>query len=136
MTKLNPFVRFNDKKCREAMNFYKDCLGGELDFMTVKGSPMAKDMSPESQDLIMHSTLKKDDWVLVGSDMMRDKAVMGDHVGISLDCESDEEIKTIFAKLSEGGEVFLSLEEAFWGATFGMVTDKYGVEWMLNYSKK
>ncbi len=136
MAKLNPFVRFNDGKCREAMNFYKACLGGELEFMTVKDSPMAKDMSAESQGLIMHSTLKKNGWVLIGSDMMRDKAKNGDQVGVSLECESDEEIKTIFAKLSEGGEVFMPLEDAFWGATFGMVTDKYGVEWMLNYTKK
>jgi len=134
MTKLSPFLRFNDAKCREAMNFYKKCLGGELEFMTAKGTPMEKDM-PDKLDLIMHSTLKKGDWVLIGSDMMRDKAIIGDNVGVSLECESDKEIKTIFAKLSEGGEVFVPLDEAFWGATFGLVTDKYGVEWMLNYHK-
>ncbi len=135
MTQLNPFVRFNDGKCVEGMNFYKDCLGGELEFMTVKSSPMAKDMPEEKQDYIMHSTLTKDNWVLMGSDMMMEKAVMGDHIGISLNCESDEEIKTIFAKLSEGGEVFMPLEDQFWGALFGVVTDKYGVEWMLNFQK-
>ncbi|MES3005623.1 MAG: VOC family protein [Patescibacteria group bacterium] len=135
MIKLNPFLRFNDNKCREAMNFYKDCLGGELDFMTVEGSPVSKDMPADKQGLIMHSTLKKNDWVLIGSDMMRDKAVIGDHVGVFLDFESEEEIKTVFEKLSKGGEVFMPLEETFWGAVFGLVTDKYGVEWMLNYSK-
>ena len=135
MAKLNPFIRFNDNKCKEAMNFYKDCLGGELNFMTVKGSPMEKDMSTDKQDLIMHSTLKKGDWVLIGSDMMRDKATAGDNVGVSLDCESEEEIRTIFEKLSKGGEVFMPLEDAFWGAIFGLVTDRYGVEWMLNYQK-
>ncbi len=135
MANLNPFVRFNDAKCREAMNFYKDCLGGELEFMTVGGSAMAKEMPADKQDLIMHSTLKNGTWTLIGSDMMRDKAVYGDHVGISLDCKSDEEIKTIFAKLSVGGEVFMPLEDVFWGATFGLVTDKYGVEWMLNFQK-
>ena len=57
---------------------------------------MAKDMDADKQDNIMHSTMKKGDWMLVGSDMMREKAVMGDNVGISLDCDSEEEIKTIF----------------------------------------
>jgi PhnB protein len=133
MAKLNPFVRFNDEKCREGMNFYKDCLGGELEFMTAKDTPMAKEMPTDKHDLIMHSTLKKGDWVLIGSDMMRDKAVIGDNVGISLDCESEEEIRTIFDKLSVGGEVFMPIEKQFWGAFFGLVTDKYGVEWMLNY---
>ncbi|OHA18569.1 MAG: hypothetical protein A2664_02940 [Candidatus Taylorbacteria bacterium RIFCSPHIGHO2_01_FULL_46_22b] len=136
MAKLNPFLRFNDSKCREAMNFYKECLGGTLDFMTVKGSPMAKDMPAEKQDLIMHSTLTKGDWVLIGSDMMRDKAVVGDNVGVSLDCESEQEIRDIFSKLEKGGEVFMAPEEQFWGAIFGMVTDKYGVEWMLNFQKE
>lgn len=135
MAKLNPFIKFNDKKCTEAMNFYKDCLGGELSFMTVKGSPMEKDMPADKHDLIMHSTLKNGDWVLSGSDMMRDKAVIGDNVGVSLDCESEEEINTIFNKLSVGGEVFMAVQDVFWGGVFGMVTDKYGVEWMLNCPK-
>ncbi len=135
MAKLNPFLRFNDDKCREAMNFYKDCLGGELEFMTAKGTPMEKDMPADKLDAIMHSTLTKDDWVLIGSDMMQDRAVAGDNVGVSLECESEEEIKTVFEKLSEGGEVFMPLEDQFWGALFGVVTDKYGIEWMLNFQK-
>ncbi|OHA28048.1 MAG: hypothetical protein A3D56_00005 [Candidatus Taylorbacteria bacterium RIFCSPHIGHO2_02_FULL_45_35] len=135
MAKVNPFLRFNDSKCREAMNFYKEVLGGELDFMTVKESPMAKDMPADKQDLIMHSTLKKREWTLIGSDMMRDVAVIGDNVGISLECESEKELRDIFAKLEKDGEVFMAPSDQFWGAVFGMVTDKYGVEWMLNYQK-
>ncbi len=136
MAKINPFLRFNDGKCREAMNFYKECLGGELDIMTIADSPMAKDMPAEKHNLIMHSTLEKGDWVLIGSDMMRDKAIIGDNVGVSINCESDKEINDLFAKLSKGGEVFMAPEEMFWGGVFGMVTDKYGVEWMLNFQKK
>ncbi len=136
MSKINPFIRFNDEKCKEAMNFYKECLGGELEFMTAKGTPMEKDMPADKLDLIMHSTLKKDDWVIIGSDMMRDKAIVGDNVGVSFECESEEEIQTVFNKLAEGGEIFMPLEDMFWGATFGVVTDKYGVEWMLNCQKK
>jgi PhnB protein len=136
MAKLSPFLRFNDAKCREAMNFYKECLGGDRDFMTVGSSPMAKDMPAEKHNLIMHSTLKKGDWVLIGSDMMRDKAVVGDSVGVSLDCESEKELRDIFQKLEKDGEVFMAPDEAFWGAIFAMVTDKYGVEWMLNYQKE
>ncbi|TAK57666.1 VOC family protein [Patescibacteria group bacterium] len=135
MAKLNPFLRFNNGKCREAMNFYQKILGGELYFMIVKESPMAGEMSSDKQDLIMHSSLTKGGWMLIGSDMMRDKAVVGDSVGLSLDCESEKEIKMIFDSLSQGGEVFMPLEDAFWGALFGIVIDKYGVEWMLNYQK-
>lgn len=133
MAKLSPFVRFNDGKCREAMNFYKECLGGKLDFMTVKDSPMAKDMPPDKQGLIMHSTLTLKNSVLIGSDMMRDKAVVGDNVGLSLECESEKEVNDIFSKLEKGGNVFMKPEKQFWGGVFAMVTDKYGIEWMLNF---
>jgi PhnB protein len=136
MAQLNPFLRFNDGKCREAMNFYKECLGGELSFMTAGESPMAKDMPKDKHHLIMHAELKKGNLVFFGSDMMRDIATVGDNFGMSLHCESEHEIRDLFAKLSKGGEVFMPIEDAFWGALFGMVTDKYGVEWMLNYQKK
>ncbi|MEK6910425.1 MAG: VOC family protein [Nanoarchaeota archaeon] len=136
MAHLNPFLRFNDGACREAMEFYKECFDGKLTFMTIGESPMAKDMSADKQHYIMHSELKKEGLLLQGSDMMRDTAIIGDNVGITINCESEHEIKTIFAKLSVDGEVFCQLGEAFWGALFGVVTDKYGIEWMLNYPKK
>jgi PhnB protein len=132
MSNLNPFVRINDGKCREAMNFYKDAIGGELKLMTVGDSPMAKEM-PGKGDLIMHSTLTKGDMMLIGMDMMRDKAVIGDNVGISLACGSEKEVDDVFAKLAAGGEPFMKPEKQFWGGYFAVVTDKYGVEWMLNY---
>lgn len=136
MAQLNPFLRFNEGKCREAMEFYKNIFGGELTFMPIGESPMAKEMPEDKQHYIMHSELKSDRVVFNGSDMMRDKAVVGDNIGMMLNCESEEEIKAIFSKLSEGGEVFMPLEDAFWGALFGVVTDKYGIEWMLNWQKK
>lgn len=136
MAQLIPNLRFNGAKCREAMQFYKHCLGGDLDFMTVKGSPMEAKMPPETHNLIMHSTLTNKKLTLMGSDMMRDKATVGDNVSLCLECESEKEIKDLFAKLSEGGKVFMPLEDQFWGALFGVLTDKYGVEWMLNWMKK
>jgi PhnB protein len=132
---LNPYLKFNDDKCREAMAFYKESLGGggELTFQTVGESPMAKEMPEENGDKIMHAVLKVNGVEIYGSDMMRDKAIVGDSVGLSLNFENEEEIRSVFSKLSEGGEVFMPLEKQFWGALFGVVTDKYGVEWMLNY---
>lgn len=118
------------------MTFYKECLGGELEFMVIKDSPMAKDMPEDKLDLIMHSTLTGSNWMLIGSDMMQDKATIGDSVGVSFSCQSEEEIRSIFNKLADGGDVFMPVEEQFWGALFGVVTDKYGVEWMLNFPNK
>ena len=135
MAQLNPFVRFNDAKCREAMTFYQSIFGGETTFMTLGDSPMAKDM-PDKGDLIMHAELKSNKVFFSGSDMMRDKAIIGDNVGMSLNCSSEEELREIFNKLSEGGEIFMAPEMQFWGGVFGVLTDKYGVEWMLNYQKE
>lgn len=136
MAQLNPFLRFNEGKCREAMDFYQTCFGGELTFMTIGETPMGKDMPPEKQHYIVHAELKSNTLIFFGSDMMRDKAIIGDQAGMALNCESEEEIKTLFEKLAQGGEIFCPLGDSFWGSLFAMVTDKYGIEWMLNYPKK
>lgn len=133
---LTPFIRFNDNKGNEAMNFYKDIFGGELELMMVKDSPMAKDVSAEKQNNLMHAILKSEKLTFVGMDMMQDRAVIGDNVGMSLNCDSEEELREIFSKLSVGGEVFMAPELQFWGGVFGVATDKYGVEWMMNYQKE
>jgi len=132
MKKIHPYVRFNDNKCREAFTFYKECLGGELTFQTVDESPMAKDMPAETHNRIMQATLKADGAELFGSDMMMDKATVGDNIVVSLNLEDEADANKIFNALSEGGEVFMPMEKQFWGAIFGVLTDKYGVEWMLN----
>jgi PhnB protein len=132
---INPYIKFNDGKCTEAMNFYQAAIGGELKFMTIKDTPMSKDFPADKQGLVMHSTLTKGGVLFLGSDMMRDVAVVGDNVGISIDCKTEQELRDLFDKLSAGGSVFMKPEDAFWGAVFAMFTDKYGVEWMLNCPK-
>ncbi len=133
---INPYLHF-DGNCQEAMGFYKDILGGELTIMTIGESPMAKDM-PEAKDKIMHASLMKDGAVLLlAADMMNpSQFTKGDTISISLNNSDEEESKAIFEKLSEGGDVFMPLDEQFWGALFGMVTDKFGMEWMVNCDKK
>lgn len=103
--------------------------------MTVKDSPMAADMPEDAHGLVMHSTLRNNGWTLVGSDMMRDRAVSGDQVGVMVDFKNESELRAAFDKLAVGGEVFMPVEDAFWGAFFGVLTDKYGVEWSLNCTK-
>ncbi|HZS42962.1 MAG TPA: VOC family protein [Candidatus Paceibacterota bacterium] len=130
--KIIPYLRFNDDKCREAFDFYKNCFGGEITFQTVGESQMPEEYKT-APDKIMHATLKSGELAIYGSDMMRDKAVIGDQIALTYEPNNEDDAKAIFAKLSEGGEVFQPLEKQFWGALFGMVTDKYGIEWMINY---
>jgi len=135
MTQINTYINF-DGNCREAMNFYKDCLGGELNLQTVAGSPIADQCPPKMQDQILHATLINDALLLMGSDMTGpDGYYKGNNVALSLNCSSDEEIQRFFNSLSAGGKVIHQLRVEFWGATFGVFTDKYGIGWMLNYDK-
>lgn len=135
MTQINAYLNFNNN-CREAMGFYKDCLGGELTLQTIGDSPMGAGCSAAMKDQILHSTLLKNGLVLMGSDMMGpDGFVQGNTVSLSLNCGSEEEINTFFSKLSAGGKIMEPLKQQFWGATFGVFTDKFGVRWMLNYDK-
>lgn len=134
MTQINPYLGFNGN-CREAMTFYKDCLGGELTLLTVAGTPMAEHMPAEAAQNILHSCLTNADMTLMATDMAQAERVNGTTISLMLNCSSQEEVETLFSRLSSGGEVTCSLEETFWGATFGHFTDKFGINWMLNYEK-
>lgn len=136
MTQIFTYLTFNGN-CREAMLFYKDCLGGELTFQTIGESPLSEKMPEQMKDCILHATLTKDALVLMASDMVSEKGLIkGNSVSLSLNCSSEEEIKFCYEKLSEGGTKNHALEDSFWGALFGDLTDKYGNHWILNYNKK
>jgi PhnB protein len=135
MTAIYSYIGFTGA-CREAMNFYKDCLGGDLVIQTIGESPMADKFPSEMKDKVLHSSLTKGSLLLMGSDMNGpEQYSKGNNIGLSLNCSSEEEINTFFSKLSEGGKVMDPLKDQFWGAVFGAVRDKYGIGWMLNYDK-
>ena len=136
MAQLSPYLSFNGN-CREAMTFYQECLGGELHMQTVGDSPMAEKMPAEKKNNIMHSTLTAGDIVLMAADSMdHEPWVAGNAMTLCINCGSEEEITTFFNKLSVGGKVIHPLTVEFWGATFGMLTDKFGIQWMFNFEKK
>jgi len=135
MTQINTYLSFNGN-CREAMNFYKDCLGGELNLQTIGESPLADKMPAQMKECILHATLIKEKLVLMGSDMLGEKGLLrGNNVSMAINCSSEEEIQNFYEKLSAGGNKDHALEQSFWGATFGDLTDKYGNHWLLNYEK-
>jgi PhnB protein len=135
MTQLNPYLNFNGQ-CREALTFYQECLEGDLELQKVAESPMAAKMASEKGPLILHGALSKDGaTLLMGSDMIGNSLQPGNSVNLCLNCSSDREINTLFDRLSAGGHVKVPLHQSFWGATFGEVRDKFGMTWMLNYSR-
>ena len=136
MTKINSYLTFSGN-CREAMTFYKECLGGELFFQTIGESPLSDKLPHKMRDCILHSTLSTESLVLMGSDMVSDKGLIkGNSVSLSLTCSSEEEIRNCYQKLSTGGDATHPLEDTFWGALFGGLTDRYGNNWLLNFERK
>lgn len=135
MKTINSYLTFSGN-CREAMTFYKECLGGELTFQTVGESPLSDKMPKEMKNCILHSTLTSKGFVVMGSDMTPETGIIkGNAVSLTLNCISEEEIRNTFDKLSDGGTVKHNLETTFWGALFGDLTDKFGNNWLLDFSK-
>lgn len=129
MAKINPYLNFYGR-CTEAMNFYKSIFGGELQLMPAGDSPAKDQVSPELHNQVLHSHLKSSAIEIMGSDMAPLKPVEGNTVYLALICDSEEELKNYFSKLSEGGKVEQPLTKAFFG-WFGSLEDKFGKHWML-----
>jgi PhnB protein len=132
MTQINAYLTFNGN-CREAMTFYKKCLGGELSLQTVKDSPMAKQWPAQVQEHILHASLRKDKLILLGSDIGgSDGIINGNMISLALGCSSNEEIEKFFSNLSIGGKITHPLHK-FYDGTIGALTDKYGMNWVLKF---
>ncbi len=130
-TSSNVYLTFNGN-CREAMNFYHACLGGNLEIMEF-GNEVPN--TPESlQKNVMHACLSKEGILVMASDTFPENPVsFGNNFSISINCVSREEADLYFKNLSAEGVVTMPLQDTFWGAYFGMITDKFGVNWMFNY---
>jgi PhnB protein len=135
MTKLNPYIGFKDN-AREAMEFYKSVFGGKLVLNTFSEFHASTD--PSEDALIMHGMLEADNGMtLMGSDTpKRMEYAPGKNVSISLSGDDENELRGYWDKLKEGASVTMPLEKAMWGDTFGMLTDKFGIGWMVNIAGK
>lgn len=133
MKTLHPYLVFNGN-CRAAMEFYRSVLGGELEVMGFADAGMP--VAPDAADRVIHAHLQKGDFRLMASDNQVGMShTVGDNVSLMLECESDEEVEKIHRSLCEGGRDLMAPHDAFWGARFAMVTDAFGVNWMLAHNK-
>src|SRR6187551_2984269 len=111
MTQINSYLTFNGN-CREAMTFYRECLGAELSLQTIGASPLADKMPEQMKDYILHSTLQKEALVLMGTDMVPESGLRkGNAVSLMLACSTEEEIRGFYKKLSAGGQSNHPLED-------------------------
>jgi len=138
MATMNTYLNFMGNT-EDAFNFYKSVFGGEFaTLQRFKDHPEACAQIPASeQNGIMHVALPigKSN-LLMGTDAvesMGQKLTVGNNISISLGADSEKEAETLFNKLGAGGNITMPLQKMFWNAYFGMVTDKYGIQWMVNY---
>ncbi len=139
MAKVNIHLTFNGN-CEEAFNFYKSAFGGEFSYLgRFKDAPQIEGMptlSENERNLIMHVSLPiSKETVIMGNDAIPSlgNVTFGNNFSISVSTDSKEEANRLFTRLSEGGKIIMPMGEAFWGAYFGMFTDKFGIYWMISY---
>jgi PhnB protein len=132
-TRLNPYLNF-EGDAREAMTFYRDVLGGELDISTF-GDYQATD-DPAQTDRIMHAQLTTPNGLcLMGSDVMDGMDYTpGTNFSVSLSGEDEAELRGYWDRLADGATITQPLEQAPWGDSFGTLVDRYGVSWLMNIS--
>lgn len=138
MAALNLYLTF-EHQCEAAFNFYQSVLGGTFAdinrFGDMPGDP-SQPMPEEFKNRIMHVVYPVGGMLLMGSDTAPGYGPaihQGNNFSISIGCDSKEEADRIFNGLSAGGNVTMPLADTFWGAYFGMWTDQFGINWMINY---
>ena len=141
MATINTYLNFNGN-CEEAFNFYKKVFGGDFTFIGRFGDmPESDDYKvPESdKNKVMHVSLPIGSSILMGSDTGGDWAptfVQGNNFSVSITAASKDEADKIFAALSVDGKVTTPLHLSFWGDYFGMLTDKFGINWMMSFNEQ
>jgi PhnB protein len=133
MKSATPYLHF-DGNCRQAMTFYKDCLGGELQFVPYPDN--AGQTPADESATLMHSQITVNGQAIVQASDSAPGGVPqpGDNFSISIECDSARELERLFSALGQGGELRLPPNDMPWGARFGMLTDRFGIQWMFSYT--
>lgn len=132
--KIHAYLMF-DGQCEAAFNYYAECLGGTLEMMRYADSPEDMQLSDEYKQRIMHACLKVDDQLLMASDTAPQcgppyEGIKG--CSVTLQVSNVPEAERLYAALSAGGSVQMELQQTFWATRFAMLTDRFGVSWMIN----
>ena len=130
---LEPYLFFHGR-CEEALNFYKECLRGEIvGINRFAGSPMADGVDASYRDKVMHASFVAGEVKFMASDGRPGPAPDGqDDIALSLATDDAAEGERVFNALAEGGQIAMPLEAAFWGGKFGSLTDRFGVQWFVS----
>ena len=134
MLGVKPYISFKGN-CEDAINFYKENLGAQVLYMQRYGdSPMA---GKGPDDKIMHCSIKIGDSVVMACDNVFEEnpTTIGNNISLALGSKDPAAADEMFGKMAEGGNIVMPMQETFWAERFGMLTDKFGINWMFNCDK-
>jgi PhnB protein len=133
--KANTYLLFSGN-CKEAFNHYAKLFGGKIDFIMTHGeSPMADHAKPNWKDKVMHASMTLGNQQLMGTDEPPEQHKKPQGFSVSINVDSAKDAERIFKGLEEGGTVTLPLQQTFWAERFGMLVDRFGIPWMVNFEK-
>jgi PhnB protein len=129
--KLHTYLNFGGN-CEQAFRFYEQHLGGKIIMMMTHGqTPNPSDVSPDWKNAILHARINIGETLLMGADIPPERFKPMRSAYLSLTVDSIEEAERIYALLSDGGEIFMPMEETFFAFRFAMLRDKFGTSWMI-----
>jgi PhnB protein len=132
MMQLATYLSFRGQ-CEEAFRFYERALGGKLgDIFRYEGSPMADQAPPGWGDKVMHGSVTIGNQVLMGSDVTPEDYEAPKGFSLSLQIDNSDDAETMFGALAQDGRVVMPLEKTFWAERFGIVVDRFGIQWLIN----
>jgi PhnB protein len=130
MLGVSPYIAFRGN-CRDAIEFYKSALDAEVLFSQTMGESPMRDMGPA--DNIMHCTIKVgESTIMMCDDPSPHGAGAGGNISLAIGLNDPQRARQLFENLAKGGSIIMPLEKTFWAEAFGMVTDKFGIKWMVN----
>jgi PhnB protein len=138
MITVNPYMTFNGN-CLEAFNHYKKVFGGEFEAKQhFRDEPGSKHPPAEGEKILHVSLPLSKGYMLMGSDRPGSigDGTIGENISLSLDVDTRKEADRVFKELAEGGKITMPIADTFWGSYFGMLNDRFGVQWMVSFSEK
>ncbi|MGP6087941.1 VOC family protein [Antarctobacter jejuensis] len=132
---ITPYIHFGGN-CEEALTHYANVFGGEIEMlMRWSEGPPDVQVAPEHQNWVMHASLRIGESRLMASDSMPEHFVPPQGISVSIEIDGPDEARAAFDALKEGGQAWMEFGPTFWSSGFGMLTDRFGIQWMISLSE-
>jgi|SRR6516164_3416425 PhnB protein len=134
--KVNTYLNYGGN-CREALAFYEKELGGKINMLMTHGeAPGGSNLGPEMKDSVMYANLTLGDTTVMASDVPAERFQPMRSVYLCLGVDSDAEAERVYELLSEGGQIYMPMQETFFASRFGQLRDRFGTSWMIIHEKR